>query len=197
MNADKRAIFILGVNGAGKSTFRDYSGIDITNFTIIDPDKIQKIDGLNELQAGKKAIHLFNDCLASNKDFILESTLAGKYALKKIEETKQSGYQIESYFIGLENKDLHIQRVKNRVKEGGHDIPNDVVIRRFDKSIGNLPDLIKLSNKTTIVDNSDFKQKYIPRLIISRNKIVHLNLNNNKCKWINNLAKNYKVNYSL
>lgn len=151
--AIKKAIFILGLNGAGKSTIRD--DITITkDILIIDPDKIARDSNCNELQAGKMAINMFKKAIKNNQSFLVESTLSSNTIIKQIATAKENNYSVRAYFVGLESVDYHIDRVKNRVSKGGHDIPEATIERRFDKTYGNIKKLFPLVNYLKVIDNS-------------------------------------------
>lgn len=151
--AIKKAIFILGLNGAGKSTIRD--DITITkDILIIDPDKIARDSNCNELQAGKMAINMFKKAIKNNQSFLVESTLSSNTIIKQIATAKENNYSVRAYFVGLESVNYHIDRVKNRVSKGGHDIPEATIERRFDKTYGNIKKLFPLVNYLKVIDNS-------------------------------------------
>ena len=69
-------------------------------------------------------------------------------------EAKKKGYSIELVYIGLESSDLAWARVASRAVRGGHSVPYEDVIRRFTRSLENLPKAIALADKATILDNS-------------------------------------------
>ena len=73
----------------------------------------------------------------AGQGFILESTLAGKYLMKVIENAKNKGYLVSIVYVFLENSDVCIERIKIRVKLGGHHIPDSDVVRRFYRSKNN------------------------------------------------------------
>ncbi len=124
-----------GNNGSGKSTLRsliiDKIGIDIN----IDPDAIaRRIDPENpenkRVSAGKEVIKSVNKYIKEGKDFSIETTLAGKNAIKQIQKAKEMGFQITMFYIALNNVNQNIERVALRVKNGGHHIPTEDIIRR-------------------------------------------------------------------
>lgn len=146
-----KAYFITGLNGAGKSTYRDLIGS--TDIAIIDPDKIKKDTNCSEIEAGKKAISLFDNCIQNSEPFVLEATLTSKVIFRQINIARKNNYQVNCIFIGLASVNLHKDRITNRVQKGGHDIPVEIIERRFDKSYNNVKELFKLSDRLTIFDN--------------------------------------------
>lgn len=147
------AYFFMGTNGSGKSTIRDYVSIP-KYFIIIDPDLIAKTNNMNELQAGREAIRIYEDCLDNRKSFAMETTLSGVSSVKRIERAKKEGFSVSGYFIGLEDVEINIKRVEIRVEKGGHDIPQDKIIKRFDESRDNLVKVSPFFDKLEIIDNS-------------------------------------------
>jgi len=149
-----KAIFIVGLNGSGKSTIRDVVSMP-DNILIIDPDKIQRENSLNELSAGRLASKTFHDAIHEKKDFLMESTLTGKTSLKKIQQSKDAGFDVDCYYVGLSNVDENIKRVKQRVANGGHNIPENIIRRRYDDSYNNLESLVKIVDSLRVYDNTD------------------------------------------
>lgn len=146
-----------GTNGAGKSTltrnFNDQLG------EIIDPDTIAKTINPHNPEsvspsAGREAIKRVRECIQNGKSFSIETTLAGKHAIRQMEQAKEAGFEINLYYVGLKNVEYHIERVEMRVKNGGHHIPEEDIRRRYDRSIGHLPDAIKLADRSFILDNT-------------------------------------------
>ena len=85
----------------------------------------------------------------------MESTLSSKSLAKFLVQCRQNGYHIALLYFWLDDVDLAIQRVKNRVESGGHDIPIDIIKRRYRKSKLNLMDIyLPIADTWTIFDNS-------------------------------------------
>jgi len=152
---------IAGCNGAGKTT---------ASFTVLpemlDCDEFINADeiarGLSPLNPEKAAIEAGRlmltkiDKLISNKiDFAFETTLATKSYLKTIRKAQENGYQVSLVFFWLDSVKLAIERVHTRVLEGGHNIPESVIIRRYHSGIKNLFELyLPICNYWMIFDNS-------------------------------------------
>lgn len=95
------------------------------------------------------------EILNSNKSFAVESTLSGNNIIKIIEKAKQKNYRIVLVYSFLQNCATCIARVKNRVKNGGHDVPEADIVRRYCKSItkfGINIDLCQMSGHCFIMD---------------------------------------------
>jgi predicted ABC-type ATPase len=148
-----------GNNGSGKSTIRnlivDRLGISVN----IDPDALaRRINPIHpekyRFSAGKDAIRLAKECIAKRRDFSIETTLAGGNAIRLIKEAKRNGFEITMFYIGLGDPYLNIERVAARVRNGGHDIPTEDIIKRHTTSMENLLRNIELVDNLVVIDNS-------------------------------------------
>ena len=147
-----RLICICGPNGAGKSTYTR-TVATMENLLVIDPDKLAA-DGLFPIAAGKATAKMARLFLENGVSFARESTLTSHFDFILMSEAKKKGYSIELVYIGLESSDLAWARVASRAARGGHSVPYEDVIRRFARSLENLPKAIALADKATILDNS-------------------------------------------
>lgn len=128
----KTYTIIGGVNGVGKSSFTGVLKEQSTNLgVIIDVDKITAELGGNALAGGRAAIQKIRDCLDRGISFTQETTLSGRKTEATAKEAKESGYYVRLFYVALDSAEESKQRIQNRVKRGGHDIPNDDVDRRF------------------------------------------------------------------
>ncbi len=185
---DKNLYIIAGCNGAGKTTASFTilpEIIDCKEF--VNADEIAK--GLSPFQpekvsfeAGRIMLNRINELLEGNESFAFETTLSTKSYKNKILSAKNEGYTVTLLFFWLENIELAKERVKIRVKEGGHNIPEDVIERRYLKGIKNLFDIyLSIVDGTLIFDNSYGKHELIAQnfdqeeiLILNSNKFNHL-----------------------
>ena len=157
----KLCYIIAGPNGAGKTTFaREFLPFEAKCTNFINADLIAA--GLAPFQpekavvkAGKIMLHQINEYIRKGKSFAFETTLSGKVYLKKIKEMKSKGYEIIIYYLKLATVELAIERVKLRVAQGGHNIPEKDIRRRFERSWINFVKLYRpLADKWVIFDTS-------------------------------------------
>ncbi len=88
-------------------------------------------------------------------DFGFETTLAGTTYLRLVRGLKRRGYSVHFFFLWVPSVDLALSRIRGRVREGGHDVPEAIVRRRFDRSIRNfLNRYCRLGDSWTLFDNS-------------------------------------------
>jgi predicted ABC-type ATPase len=152
---------IAGCNGAGKTT-ASYSMLpDMLNcHEFVNADEIAK--GISPFQpekaaidAGRIMLHRIKDLTNQQIDFALETTLASKTYVKFIKNAKEKGYFVTLIFFWLSSPELASERVKTRVENGGHNIPPEVIYRRYKSGIRNLNKLyIEIADYWMIIDNS-------------------------------------------
>ena len=149
-------IIIAGVNGTGKSSLRGVlEGQNVLLGHIIDADVIAKENNFDNIKAGKKAIDEINYCLDNNISFTQETTLAGHRTIRTIKQARKQGYYITMYYVGLNSMEESVERIANRVRKGGHNIPTDDVKRRFEKRITSLGEVIPLCDEVIFYDNEN------------------------------------------
>jgi predicted ABC-type ATPase len=149
-------IVIAGPNGAGKSSL---TKLLTTNIPVIDPDAIaREIAPANTesaaLAAGRRAINLAKEYTQLDRSFIVETTLAGNSYLNLMREVKSLGWSVRLTYIGINNPTTNIQRVRSRVKLGGHDVPISDILRRYERSLANLSKAAKIADRLDLYDNS-------------------------------------------
>ncbi|UGB33132.1 zeta toxin family protein [Metabacillus sp. B2-18] len=161
MSHSHRPMFYVfaGNNGSGKSTIRnlliDKIGVDIN----LDPDAIaRRIDPSNpeskRVTAGKEVIKSVYRYIKEGKDFSIETTLAGGNAIRQMEKAKEMGYEITMFYVALSDVSQNIKRVAMRVKNGGHDIPTEDILRRSKTSFDHLYQYAHMVDNIVLVDNS-------------------------------------------
>jgi predicted ABC-type ATPase len=155
----KRVVIIAGPNGAGKTTFVEGFLPSIFETPLfVNADKIAL--GLSPfspeteaIQAGKLMLRQIDKYAAEGVSFSLETTLSGKGYVKRIQEWKDLGYEVILIFLALRDECAALNRVAARVAQGGHNIPEKVVVRRFQKGLENLGMYKKLVDKWYLYDN--------------------------------------------
>ncbi|MDR0936047.1 MAG: hypothetical protein LBM98_05120 [Oscillospiraceae bacterium] len=146
---------IGGVNGAGKSSLTGVLKAQLRDLgLIIDVDRLAARAGGN-LAGGKTAIRAVNDCLSKGYSFTQETTLSGVYIERTAKKARELGYSIRLYYVGLDSLDEHLRRIRNRVEKGGHDIPPDVVTRRFNERISALRRILPYCDEAEFFDNEN------------------------------------------
>lgn len=171
-----------GPNGSGKSTLYEnvLAGTTLKGIEYVNPDEYAKKHG-SEVKGGRKAIQRRNELLKSGTSFVTETTLAGNSALKLMKTAKDAGYKITLYYIGTDNSKVNIRSVKDRVAKGGHDVPREAIVRRHTESLKNLPEAIKLANKTHVFHRGS---KNIRRVFSAINGMVRPRKDVKPPQWV-------------
>ena len=133
----KKIIIIAGPNGVGKTTFaRSFLPVEACCPRFINADLIAA--GLSPfapdtaaIKAGRLMLQEMAHCATHGESFAFETTLSGVAYLRRIHEWKNLGYHISLFFLTLPSAGMAIARVAERVKQGGHNIPEDVIRRRY------------------------------------------------------------------
>src|SRR5258708_22121781 len=97
---------------------------------------------------------LLERAIAERLDFALETTLGGQTIAALLEQALAAGIQVRMWFVGLSSPELHLARVRSRVAQGGHDIPEAKIRERYDRSRINLIDLMPRLTELRVFDNS-------------------------------------------
>lgn len=178
---DKNLYIIAGCNGAGKTT-ASYSILPtILNCKeFVNADEIAK--GLSPFQpesasfeAGRIMLNRIDELLNKEVDFAFETTLATKSFAKTVQKAQMKGYTVTLLFFWLNSIELAKQRVELRVSEGGHNIPQDVIERRYQRGINNLFDLyLPICDNVMAFDNSD----KLPVMIFNKTKNTDIEITN-------------------
>lgn len=160
MSPVKKIIIIAGPNGAGKTTFaREFLPTDEACINFVNADLIAA--GLSPfapesaaLQAGRLMLKQMADHVARGRSFALETTLSGLGYARQIPKWRAAGYAVALHFLALPTADVAIDRVAQRVAQGGHNIPEEVIRRRFTSGQANLARYCALVDEWDIYDNS-------------------------------------------
>ncbi len=161
-------IILGGPNGAGKSTSAPRVLPGDISFLNADTIAMSLPGGHapgNDLPAGRQYLETWKELVQQRSSVSIETTLAGRSLASRIGRIKRSGYTVQLIYFWLENAGLAVARVEERVRRGGHSIPEATIRRRYVKSIINLLDLyIPLSDVWLVYNNSDLLE---PQLIAS------------------------------
>ena len=173
---------IAGPNGAGKTT-ASYTllpeMLGCTNF--VNADEIAR--GLSpfspetvDVQAARIMLERIEELLAQKVDFAIETTLATRSYVQLIKRAQAVGYKVHLLFFCLETPEQAIQRVAQRVNEGGHNIPEDVIRRRFARGLYNLQHLyLPICDSALVYDNTHGKAQIVAELETKKHSMIVYN----------------------
>ena len=155
-------IVIAGPNGSGKtSTTRlviKYEWAD--QCVYINPDEIAqtKFGDWNDVNAVRQAVEYCEEwreqLLREHKDFIFETVLSSDGKVDFLKRAKEAGYFIRMFFICTESPTINAARIAKRVMEGGHDVPIQKIISRYQKAVVNAVKVIRFADRAYFYDNS-------------------------------------------
>lgn len=164
-------VALAGPNGAGKSTvgpalLRESLGISI----FVNADVIaQGLSGLEPegaaFEAGRIMLERLDDLARRRVSFAFETTLAGRAYARRISQMSQDGFRFHIVFLWLESAELAVARVEDRVRAGGHAIPEGVVRRRYRTGLRNFFELYRPLTSTWQVWDNSSESADAPRLV--------------------------------
>jgi predicted ABC-type ATPase len=161
-------VVLAGPNGAGKSTsaarlLRGALAVD----EFVNADTIAQ--GLSAYRpeaaavaAGRVMLDRIRFLAGARRDFAFETTLAGRGHARWLDRLRASGYSAHLIFLSLPDPDLAIARVAERVRRGGHHVPDAIVRRRYAAGLRNLFDLYaEVVDSWQVYDNARFADPYV------------------------------------
>ena len=157
---NKRIVIIAGPNGAGKTTFaREFLPTDAELPNFVNADLIAA--GLSPFapdvaafKAGRIMLETIAEYVKHGESFSFETTLSGLTYAQMIPVWRSSGYAVKLIFLSLPDVEIALERVATRVMQGGHNVPEEVIRRRFANGIANLERYKVLVDSWQLYDNS-------------------------------------------
>lgn len=154
MESKRKTMVVVyaGPNGSGKST--------ITN--LLDPfgeyinaDDIKRVTNCSDLEAAVFAQNRREQCIIDHRDFTFETVLSTTRNLELLKQAKANDYFVRCFYVLTASSDINAARVKNRVNNGGHSVPEEKIRSRYDKALALIPELIPICDICNIYDNTD------------------------------------------
>lgn len=155
-DANKHFTLIGGIDGAGKSSLLGILTSQRTDLgSIVDLDQtVATFDG--DRNIAKKALTArIYECLANGVNFTQETTLSGSYPRKVAKRAKAAGYTVRLFYVGIDSMEDSIIRIENRVRRGGHDIPREDIIRRYENRFSSLKSILPYCDEAIFFDNNN------------------------------------------
>jgi predicted ABC-type ATPase len=161
MNSEKKIVIIAGPNGAGKTTFAleflpNEAGYPVfVNADLIAAGLSPFSPAAAAISAGRLMREEIRAHVLRGQSFAFETTLSGRMYARLIPEWQALGFRVKLMYLALPNLEMAIERVAARVSQGGHDVPEDVIRRRFWTSSHNFNELYRpLVDVWALYDNS-------------------------------------------
>lgn len=181
---------IAGPNGAGKTTaaytflpeilqVKQFVNADeiARGISPFDPESVA-------IQAGKIMLQRIDQLLAASDSFAIETTLTTIGYLKTIEFARSIGYHVTLFYVWLNSPQMAVERVRSRVAKGGHNIPVDVIERRYFKALKNLPRFLVIVNDWYLYDNSGSYYEPIAKSVDSNQIILNFDSYNKMLNYV-------------
>lgn len=183
--ANKHLYIICGPNGAGKTT-ASYSVLPkiLHCKEFVNADEIAR--GLSPfnpesvaIEAGRLMLSRIKDLLSKNESFSIETTLATRSYFRLIEKAHQQGYEVTLLYFWLKSPEQAMERVAERVSKGGHNIPRDIIVRRYYEGIDNLFQIyMPIVDTWILVNNSETPRSIVAsggynQELIIRNSVLY------------------------
>ena len=180
----EKVIYIIsGCNGAGKTTVamtilpefldcQEFVNADMiaSGLSPFQPEKVA-------FEAGRIMLERIDFLMQTNQSFAIETTLATKSYKNKLLKAIENGYQIKLLFFWLPSYEMAIDRVAIRVSEGGHNIPKDIIKRRYFRGIENLFNIyLPLAHDWAVFENSNKHPKIIAKGMFNQIQIMNQEL---------------------
>lgn len=202
MKIKNTIVVVAGPNGSGKSTLiseaiNSLPELYICPDEIVELEEFKHIKSLNDRYAAamEKAQRLREKAIDKGLSFIFESVFSTEEKLNFLKSAKEKNYHIEAIFITVRDPLISIDRVSQRAQSGGHDVPRDKIIKRYEKCMNMLPEIIKVADIVKVYDNSD-ETPFIVCFKNHKNKIVLLN-KNKRYDWVDKYIVNPLVQSGL
>jgi predicted ABC-type ATPase len=188
---------IAGPNGAGKTTFalrylpkiascRNFVNADLIAYGLSPFDSLSA-----QLEAGRLFLREIYANIDKRVDFAFETTLAGRSHINLLKKLRKDGWRIILFFLWIPNAAFSKSRIRERVKHGGHNIPDETIFRRFPRIMHNLVKIyIPLCDKVICYDNSESE----PVLVFEQDRNGQKISNNDIYEKIMSFANGYKRN---
>jgi predicted ABC-type ATPase len=174
-----KIVVLAGTNGAGKSSIAG-AAVRSRGGEFYDPDEATRAyvaEGLSPTEANSRAWHRGREqlerAIREGLSYAFETTLGGRTITRLLLEAAEGGHAVHIWYVGLASPELHIQRVRERVEAGGHDVPEERIRARWDASRKNLVRLLPRVSELVVYDNSrtvDVRRGESPRPL----QLLHL-----------------------
>ncbi|MCO6454629.1 MAG: zeta toxin family protein [Pirellulaceae bacterium] len=172
---DRRPIVvaIAGPNGSGKTTFY-HSHLAESGLRFVNADALARQLQIGPYEAAEAAAAIRSALIASGESFIFETVLSDPVGDKvgMLSGLAEQGYEVVLIYIQIPDSQTSIERVSMRVNQGGHDVPDDKLLTRFERSQANLTLAIEQLPHVIIFDNSDLARPYRHRATYRRGNLA-------------------------
>ena len=168
--AEPILLFLAGPNGSGKTTFFE-TYVEPLGLPYVNADRIARVLRADDPGRPARAVDetAFNEAerlrgalVEARLSFCTETVFSDpvRAKLRLLEEARERGFTVILVFIGLASAALSIARVKQRVRQGGHDVPDERLRARFPRTLANLREAVSIVDDAWLLDNSSYDTPY-------------------------------------
>jgi len=153
-------VIVAGSNGCGKTSMTTLARTKFQQFPILDPDAMARslqeasTKKTSDIEVGKQVLRQAEDLISAQQSFTVETTLSGSTYLKMAARARVAGFNVVVFFVGTNSVEINLERVRNRVCKGGHDVPEADQRRRYPRTLANMRKLLPLADLAFLFDNS-------------------------------------------
>jgi predicted ABC-type ATPase len=174
-------IFVFGgCNGSGKSTLANEilaylkPSPEFVNADVIAAQLNPNDVDAAAITASRLMLERINNLANQKVDFAFETTLAARSFARFLKKCKGEGYKINLTYVWLDSPDLAIERVARRVASGGHDIPQDIIIRRYQRGVKNFFELYSpIADHWIVYDNTEYPTRKITEKPFAQSQVIY------------------------
>ena len=149
-------IVFAGPNGSGKSTVTEAARRYDEAFPslYINADDIAREQGMGAYDAALEAARQREACIAKRQSFAMETVMSTPEKVELMRQAKREGYHVHLEYITTQHPAINVDRIHNRVLDGGHDVPSEKILSRYDRSMKLLAGAIETTDTARIYNNS-------------------------------------------
>ncbi len=149
-------VVFAGPNGSGKTTLAQIAYARAAGLPrrYINADSIAEDLSMDAYRAAKQAETLRTEAIEAGVSFVMETVMSTRDKIELMHRAKNWGYRIHLEYITTQAPAINVERVRNRVLAGGHDVPEEKILSRYERSMGLLPEASRIAEEAIIYDNS-------------------------------------------
>jgi len=160
---NRKLYLIAGPNGSGKTTLAKEL-VKEENVVFLNADEIaERLNDSIGLSAGRTLLDKLETCFKCKESIVLESTISGNYHDRVIQRAKKERYEVIFMYVFLDSVEQNLARIQQRVKLGGHNVPDTDVKRRYKRSLHNFGCMQKSANQWELYYNGENSYELVAR----------------------------------
>ncbi|MGY4748342.1 AAA family ATPase [Pannonibacter sp. Q-1] len=160
-------IILGGPNGSGKTSA--FAKLNLDGVWVNADEIARALPGSGggksrERRASEIVLRQLSELVGARQPFVFEATLSSRHSINLMSRAKAAGFLVGLYYVALDDVETNIERVRQRVLKGGHDIPETVIRERYKRSLDNLAEALRLADEVLLIDNSAIQPHEVIRI---------------------------------